>query len=302
MESLSLPLLSLPALLWAGMGVLLLLTIHRSTSERLLRLAASFVALWALLATTALLWVVAHGGWGAIGALLRSPQLLFAPAAAPLWLWGGVGAFLLLLATFLLNQAVGRGFLLLYPNEELPWPTSLPRPTVATSLRTLDSPRSEAFSFTLLEADDRHRPRRREVILLSTALLDRLNAEETEAVIAHELGHVRELDSRYLTFFRTFARLMRWDPVLAAVAGALTRQGEFSADRAAVELTGRPEALARALEKLVVPGGPRGSGRLVSGFFGRGGAPSDREIHERIARLRDGRWSGGRNGPDAAPR
>lgn len=300
MESLDLPLLSVPVLLWAGMGVVLLLAVRRSTSERILRLAATFVALWALLATTALLWVVAHGGWGAAEALIQAPQLLFAPAAAPIWLWGALGAFLLLCAAFLLNQAVGRGFLFLYRSDELPWPPSLPRPPVATSLRALDSARPEAFSFTLLELDSRRLPRRREVILLSTGLLSRLDGPETEAVIAHELGHVRELDSRYLTFFRTFARLMRWDPVLAAVAGALTRQGEFSADRAAVELTGRPEPLARALEKLLASGGSPGSGRFVSGLFGRDGAPNDREIRERIARLRDGRGSGARGGPRAA--
>ncbi|MCI4335310.1 MAG: M48 family metalloprotease [Thermoplasmata archaeon] len=286
MTSSGLPLLALPVLLWAAMGLILLVSFHRTTSERLLRLAATFVALWALLATTALLWVLTHGGWGGLRRLVLQPLLLLDPAAAPLWLWGAVGTFFLLLLAFLLNQAVGRGFLLLYEGQEIDWPRSLPRPTGATTLRSLESSRPEAFSFTLVELDSARRPRRREVILLSSALLARLDPEEVEAVIAHELGHIRKLDSRYLTFFRTFARLMRWDPVLASVAGALTHREELEADRAAVRLTGRPAVLALALEKLAAGAAPAGTGRLVSGLFGSGGAPSVRELEERIGRLR----------------
>jgi Zn-dependent protease with chaperone function len=282
----SLPLLAVPVVLWCAIGVGLLLTFRRSTSERLLRLAAGFVALWALLATTSLLWVLHHGGLGGIGALLQSPALLFAPSSASLWLWGGVGAFSLLAVAFLLNQAVGRGFLYLYVTEELPWPARLPRPKGATSLLSIRSDRGEAFSFTLLELALRSWPRRREVIVLSTRLLAALAPEEIEAVVAHELGHVRDLDSRYLTYLRTLARLLRWDPVLATVAGRLTRREEFAADLSAVALTRRPDALARALEKLLRMGGVRGSGRLVSGLFGPGSRPGHLEIDERIERLR----------------
>ncbi|MCI4345525.1 MAG: M48 family metalloprotease [Thermoplasmata archaeon] len=282
----SLPFLAVPVVLWCALGVGLLLTFRRSTSERLLRLAACFVALWALLATTSLLWVLRHGGLGGIGALARSPALLFAPSSAPLWLWGGVGAFALLAVAFVLNQAVGRGFLYLHETEEIPWPSRFPRPRGATSLLSLRSERLEAFSFTLLELSARSLPRRREVIVLSSRLLRVLDPQEMEAVVAHELGHVRDLDSRYLTYLRTLARLLRWDPVLATVAGRLTRREEFAADLAAVELTGRPLALARALEKLLLLGNVRGSGRLVSGLFGPGGQPGRRELDERIARLR----------------
>ncbi|MCI4363800.1 MAG: M48 family metalloprotease [Thermoplasmata archaeon] len=282
----SLPLLALPVVLWCALGVGLLLTFRRSTSERILRLAACFVALWALLATTSLLWVLRHGGLGGVGALAREPALLFAPSSASLWLWGGVGAFALLAVAFLLNQAVGRGFLRLYETEELPWPSRLPRPRGATSLLSLDSERVEAFSFTLLELSVRSLPRRREVIVLSTRLLGALDEEEMEAVVAHELGHVRDLDSRYLTYLRTLARLLQWDPVLATVAESLTRREEFAADLSAVELTQRPLVLARALEKLLLLGSVRGSGRLVSGLFGPGDRRGRREIDERIERLR----------------
>jgi Zn-dependent protease with chaperone function len=137
-----------------------------------------------------------------------------------------------------------------------------------------------------VELAPRWLPRRREVIVLSTRLLAALAPEEVEAVVAHELGHVRDLDSRYLTFLRTLARLLRWDPVLATVADRLTRREEFAADLSAVALTRRPDALARALEKLLRMGGVRGSGRLVSGLFGPGSRPGHLEIDERIARLR----------------
>ena len=74
-------------------------------------------------------------------------------------------------------------------------------------------------------------------------------------MIAHELAHVEGLDSRYLTFFRTLARMMRWDPVLAFLAHSLTRHEEFLADRLAVDVTRRPLAMARALYKVSRSGG-----------------------------------------------
>lgn len=214
--------------------------------------------------------------------LLRSPAEIFEPRYGLLWVEGAAGAFLVFLTAFLLNQLVGRGFLRLLRSRPMPWPRALPAPTAATSLLAFPSGRPEAFSFTLVEAGGPRLVRRREVILLSSALLERLAPVEVEAAVAHEIGHIRGLDSRYLTFLRTLARLMRWDPLLAYLAYSLTRREELRADLEAVAITRNPLALARALYK-VSTSAPAPPGSVA--FLGASGARGRREALERIRRL-----------------
>ncbi len=279
-------LLYLPVLVWVLTGLLLLGAFRRAAPRLVLRLAAAFLALWALLATTTLAWVLTNGGWSAMMTLLHEPLALFDPRFVLLWAVGAFGALVVFSAAFLLNQLVGRGFLHLLRPLPLDWPPRLPRPATRTSLLRYPSATAEAFSFTLLavRGGGRRRPHRHEVILLSDELVDRLSPEELEAVVAHELGHVRGLDARYLTFVRTLARLMRWDPLLAALASSLTRREEYQADDEAVAITHRPLALARALFKAstlpTAPGRP-----WASGFLGGGGRGAARETARRIERL-----------------
>ncbi|HTT15160.1 MAG TPA: M48 family metalloprotease [Thermoplasmata archaeon] len=278
-----LALLALPVVAWAGAGVGLSLAYRRSASPTVFRLAAIFLAGWAVFATTTLAWVLANGGWSAIVELLRSPGVIVEPRYGLLWIAGGLGAFVVFAVAFGLSQAVGRGFLLALRPRALPWPEALSGPTAPTSLLAFRAVPAEAFAFTLVERGPDGRPRRRDVILVSDGLLSQLAPEEQAAVIAHELGHLRELDGRYLTFFRTFARMMRWDPVLAYLSDRLTAREEFRADLDAVELTRRPRALARALFKATQmtpsPGSP------LPGLLGIGGRRGRRQAVERIRRL-----------------
>jgi Zn-dependent protease with chaperone function len=283
MSSTALALLYLPVVVWAGLGFALALSFRRSGSSTLFRLTAVFLAAWALLATTALAWVLANGGWPAAVRLAESPILLFEPMSATVWVAGAVGAFGVFLAAFLLSQLVGRGFLRLFPSRELAWPERLPEPPTAISLREFQSESGGAFAFTLLERGGPRGVRRRDVIMVSHRLLTDLEPREWEAVLAHEVGHLRELDGRYLTFFRTLSRLMRWDPILAYFAGSLTRREEYRADLDAVELTRRPRALARALFKASALAPPDGGG--LPGLLGVGGRRGQREAVERIRRL-----------------
>jgi heat shock protein HtpX len=122
-------------------------------------------------------------------------------------------------------------------------------------------------------------------ISLSRGIIDKLNDEELEAVIAHELTHIRNRDVRLLiisiVFVGIFAfvsqalfRSMRFGGlgrgkkgggygfliamVLAAVGYllaslfrfAISRKREFMADAGSAELTKRPRALASALRKI----------------------------------------------------
>ena len=273
----------LPLALWAALGLSLVFTFRRSGSSTVFRLTALFLGVWALFATTALAWVLANGGGGAVIRLARSPTLLFEPTSFVVWVAGALGAFGVFLTAFLLSQTVGRGFLRLFPSHELPWPSGVPVPSTATSLRAFRSDTGGAFAFTLLERGGPRGLRRRDVILVSDRLLAELDPEEWEAVLAHEFGHLRELDGRYLTFFRTLSRLMRWDPILAYFAESLTSREEYRADLDAVELTRKPRAMARALYKAAFLS-PSTLG-AVPGLLGVGGRRGRRQAMERIRRL-----------------
>jgi len=258
-------------------------TIGRSGSVGVFRLTVGLLAVWAVVVTTALVWVLGSGGLGGAERLARSPTVLFTPAAAGVWAIGAVGAFAVFAAAFLLSQLVGRGLLTVLAPRPVPWPAGLASTATPTRLLAYDSDRSDALMFTLLVPSLRAPWRREDVILVSERLLGHLSPAEWEAVVAHELGHLRELDGRYLTFVRTFARMMRWDPVLALAADSLTRREEFRADLDAVELTGRPRALARAIYKASRLA-PARSGAFA-GLLGPGGRRGQRQAVERIHRL-----------------
>lgn len=276
---------ALPAAVWLATGVGLLIAFRRASSPVLLRLAATFVALWALLATTALVTVLSLGGWSSIGMLLTAPWQMWEPSHWAYWVLGGIGTLAILTVAFSLNQVVGRGFLYLLGPSPLMWPARLGTPPARTRLYSFRSDRLDAFSFTILGGDWRQLVQRREVILLSEGLLDRLTPAETEAVIAHEVGHIRDLDARYVTFFRTLARMMRWDPVLAYLAWAITRREEYRADLAAARATRNPQALARALLKVLTTPASDARPAAVVALLGFGGLRGRREAHLRIRRL-----------------
>jgi Zn-dependent protease with chaperone function len=279
-------LLYLPVVVWIATGVGLLVAYRKSTPRLVLRLAAGFLALWALLATTVLVWVLMNGGVGGVLALLHSPLLLFQSRWMLVWITGALGALTILTVAFSLNQLVGHGLLKVLPTSYVEWPANLPAPERPTSLLEFESPTAEAFSFTLLEPGlpDRRLPYRRDVILVSRGLRSRLTPEELDAVVAHELGHIRGLDSRYLTFLRTFAHMMRWDPLLAYLARSLTTREEYRADMDAARMTHQPMALARALYKAVTTP-EMAPTRPFPGFLGTAGRHGRSEAYERIRRL-----------------
>ena len=127
-------------------------------------------------------------------------------------------------------------------------------------------------------------------VAVTTGLLDKLNRDELQGVIAHEVGHIRNFDIRYsmlmamlagglvmladvmlrASFFRSGRRSNSRDngqlqlvlllvglvlailaPFLSAlIQMAMSRQREYLADASAVEFTRNPEGLASALAKL----------------------------------------------------
>ena len=122
------------------------------------------------------------------------------------------------------------------------------------------------------------------VICVTTALIEKLNYYELEAVIAHEMGHIKNYDIRLSAVLTVmvglviilsdfFSRAFLWRDsdsknsngimvlisllllLLASVFGrlmklAIYRKREFMADASSVEFTRNPDALISALTKL----------------------------------------------------
>ncbi len=144
----------------------------------------------------------------------------------------------------------------------------LPKPKLA--IADLDVPNAFAAG-----RDPKH-----SVVVLTRGLLGRLEPEEVEAVIAHELSHIRNRDVLVITlatFFSLVAYyIVRFGPYVTAgrrrrdsgnvflafaaalavwlismlLIRALSRYREYAADRGSAYLTGRPMALASALVKI----------------------------------------------------
>jgi heat shock protein HtpX len=114
------------------------------------------------------------------------------------------------------------------------------------------------------------------VVCVTEGLMALVNRDEAEGVIAHELGHIRNRDMLLQTISATMAgaitnlaRFGMYAPsegrrgsalaplaaLLAPLAAmliqfAISRSREFKADAAGAEISGKPLALASALEKL----------------------------------------------------
>ena len=140
----------------------------------------------------------------------------------------------------------------------------LPMPKVYV----IDSPHPNAFATG--------RNPENAAVAATTGLLEMLSRDEVAAVMAHELGHIRNRDTLIMTMVATIAGAIsmlanfgmffssdsRNNPLaligavlLAPFAAmivqmAISRTREFGADRAGAEICGDPDALASALRKI----------------------------------------------------
>ncbi len=117
---------------------------------------------------------------------------------------------------------------------------------------------------------------RRPSVMLSNHLLDVLGHEELEAVLAHEVAHIRRRDVLVKRIVRAFAVTFAWLPTSWAIPRLLDREREKACDDFAVILTGKPLALAEAL---IVLWQSRAPG-VAGGVSATAGA-----LEERITRL-----------------
>ncbi len=148
------------------------------------------------------------------------------------------------------------------------------------ALADMEKPRVGIADSDIPNAFATGRSPKRSVIVVTTGLLKRLDQEELEGVLAHELSHVAHRDVTVMTV-ASFTAILAGFLVRSAMWGsrgrdsnaaavflvvtlvsvvvyfvsfilirALSRYRELGADRGAALLTGKPSALARALQKI----------------------------------------------------
>lgn len=88
------------------------------------------------------------------------------------------------------------------------------------------------------------------VIIISRGLINALDNEEMEAVVAHELAHIKRGDSLLIWVVVFLRDLMFFTPLIYWIFRKFALEKEKAADDIAIQLTQKPMALAQALIKV----------------------------------------------------
>ena len=193
--------------------------------------------------------------------------------------------------------------------HEMALAARIPEPRV----EVIDDPSPNAFA---VGRDPEH-----SAICVTQGLLDQMDREELQGVIAHETAHIRDYDTQLTTMvtamcggFGVFRPLLLVDRALRFIFGVpaiwkaglasggivsrivsimLSREREYLADASAVEFTRNPTALIRALEHIAKTESPLrcatpGTAQLfiVDPFERAGGATSYKQYINEITRIR----------------
>lgn len=170
------------------------------------------------------------------------------------------------------------------------------------AIADLPMPRVAVVNTSIPNAFATGRGPKNAVVAVTTGLMDRLNQGELEAVLAHELSHVKNRDMAILTiasFISTLAfYIVRYSFYFGGMGGmggrrkesggiiaiwivsllvwiisfllirALSRYREFAADKGSAVITGQPSNLASALTKIsgIMPRIPKDDLREVEGM------------------------------------
>jgi Zn-dependent protease with chaperone function len=132
--------------------------------------------------------------------------------------------------------------------------------------------------------------RGRKIVAISPDLVDSMSSFELEAVLAHEISHLKNNDSRQKGLARLTKLAFAFDPVAHLVEAAVHRERELLADRSSVKHTQRPLALASALLKVhaAFPTGSLGPGTgSFAGHKGKGLLSKYPDLERRVQLLID---------------
>ncbi len=90
----------------------------------------------------------------------------------------------------------------------------------------------------------------RPTVVMSEKLLTLLKKDEIEAVMAHELAHIKNSDTSLKALVTAYRTVLPFDPLIRIVEAAFHREREMVADETAATVTRKPIALATALIKI----------------------------------------------------
>ena len=124
-------------------------------------------------------------------------------------------------------------------------------------------------------------------VVVSDKLLTLLDKDELEAVLAHELAHIKNSDTALKALVTAYRTALPMDPIIKLVEGAFHKVRESVADETAARFTKKPLALASALLKIcdAFPSSDLASLGSYS-ILGNGShTPRHPPIKERIERL-----------------
>jgi Zn-dependent protease with chaperone function len=88
------------------------------------------------------------------------------------------------------------------------------------------------------------------IVVISEKLLSLLKEDELEAVMAHELAHIKNSDTTLKALVTGYRTVLPIDPVIRLVEAAFHREREMAADETAAKATQKPLSLASALLKI----------------------------------------------------
>jgi len=87
-------------------------------------------------------------------------------------------------------------------------------------------------------------------VVMSERLLTLLDKDELDAVLAHELAHIRNSDTALKALMTAYRTALPMDPIIRIVESAFHKVRESVADETAVRFTKKPLSLASALLKI----------------------------------------------------
>ncbi len=88
------------------------------------------------------------------------------------------------------------------------------------------------------------------IVVMSESLLSLLRKDEVEAVMAHELAHMKNCDTTLKAMVTAYKTALPHDPIIRLVEAAFHREREMVADETAARATKKPLSLALALLKI----------------------------------------------------
>ena len=122
---------------------------------------------------------------------------------------------------------------------------------VVPELYVQSSPQANAYTLALQGQEDNSKPA---IVVVTSALLDRCTDAEVQAIIGHELGHLKCSHSLYLTLGGLASTPLRGLPLVGSQAEKLLQEwrlaAEYSCDRAALLVSQDVSIVAGAMLKL----------------------------------------------------